>query len=469
MRPLHRAPLRASRSLLALTCAAALGCDERAPSAPPAVTDVPARVNDARAAAPRARPAGAASEADQQTAFAPMAPAGDVTAPPANVDPVIWRAVVPEDNAMTAERVALGRRLYFERRLSADGSVSCATCHDVTRGFTDQRPVSEGIRQQLGRRNAPTTLNTALLHSFFLDGRAPTLEAQAKLPIINPVEMGHPNGEAAARAIAGDAEYQAAFQRAYGRAVNYDDIGRAIAAFERTLVLLDAPFDRFTRGEAAALSEDARAGWELFNGEARCVSCHTVSPTAPLFTDERFHNVGVAARHQDFVSLARRALGLLAQDDSADAIDRLAIQTDMSELGRFMVTRNTADVGAFRTSQLRNVGVTAPYMHDGSVATLWDVMDHYNKGGEANPYLDGGVEPLDLSEREIDQLVAFMFSLTSDRLADQNREEMARQRALAARRRPLRDDALAHRRRLPFEPATSTADPGETPTQGSDP
>lgn len=370
---------------------------------------------------------------------------------PAGFDPVIWGGMIPTDNALTPERVALGRKLYFDTRLSLDGSVSCATCHDVTRGFTDQRPVSEGIGGQFGKRNAPTTLNVALLQTLFWDGRSPTLEHQARQPILNPVEMGMPDEATALKAIRGDAEYQEAFRRAYGREVNYEDIGRAIAAFERTLVLVDSPFRRFAVGEAGPLSAEALAGWELFNGKARCVTCHSMSPSDPLGTDNRFHNIGVSARHQDFEALARRAIKALADDPSEKALDELAVATDLSELGRFMVTRNRADIGAFRTPMLLNVGVTPPYMHDGSLPTLWDVLDHYNKGGEANPFLDGGMEPLALTDQEIDQLVAFLFSLTDDRLAGENQRQFALQKAAAAQQRRFRDEKTAFRRKLLFE------------------
>ncbi|MHC4694713.1 MAG: cytochrome-c peroxidase, partial [Planctomycetota bacterium] len=179
---------------------------------------------------------GAATMEYQNRELDRLLPSVDVSKVPAGFDEVVWEAFIPEDNAMTPERVALGRKLYFDKRLSADGTVSCATCHDVTRGFTDQLAVSEGIKDQLGRRNAPTTLNVALLQTVFLDGRSPTLEHQAKLPILNPIEMGMTDGQAAVDAIKDDDEYKSAFQKAYGRAVNYDDIGRAIAAFERTLV-----------------------------------------------------------------------------------------------------------------------------------------------------------------------------------------------------------------------------------------
>jgi cytochrome c peroxidase len=263
--------------------------------------------------------------------------------------------------------------------------------------------------------------------------------------------MGQPDGAAAVASIASDPSYQDAFRAAYKHPVNYDDLGRAIAAYERTLVFLSAPFDRFLAGDAAAISGDASAGWALFNGKGRCASCHQMSNSSPIGTDDRFHNVGVSARHNDFEQLALQGLAALAKDSSKQGIDRLALETDLSELGRFVVTRARADIGAFKTQQVRNVGITAPYMHDGSMATLWDVVDHYNKGGEANPYLDGGIEPLALSSAEEDQLVAFLFSLTDDRFAAQNDAEFARQRQIAAQRRPFRDDDLANRKVLPFE------------------
>lgn len=375
----------------------------------------------------------------------------DVSKPPPGVDSVIFKMFIPADNEMTPARVALGKKLFFETRLSADGTVACATCHDVSRGFTDQRPVSEGIRDQLGRRNAPTASNAFLLQFLFLDGRAPSLEAQAKLPIINSIEMGQPDGAAAVKAIANDPDYQQRFEDAYGRAPNYDDIGRAIASFERTFVFLDTPLDRFLRGQQDALSPLAQQGFVLFNGKARCVTCHQLNPSNPLGTDNRFHNIGVSARHQNFEDLARQALTALQKEGGIAAIDELALKTDMSELGRFMVTKDRSDIGGFRTSQLRNIGITGPYMHDGSMQTLWDVMDHYNKGGEANPFLDGGIEPLALSEEEIDAVVAFMFAITDERFADQNRAMFDQQRARAQTQRPFRDTAMAMRQVFPFE------------------
>lgn len=386
----------------------------------------------------------------QQSMLRPWIKAEQVVVPQ-GVNPIYWKALVPKDNPGTKAQVALGKKLYFDPRLSKDGSVACATCHDTSRGFGDRRMTSEGIGDKLGKRNAPTVLNAVFFQSQFWDGRAATLEEQAKLPIVNPIEMGMPDGKAAVAAIQDDAAYKKMFQDAYGRAPNYDDIGRALAAFERTLVFIDAPFDRFLRGEVKAISKDARAGWALFNGKARCNTCHQISSSSPVGTDNRFHNIGVSARHQNFVKLADEALAALKKDSSDAAVDRLALETDLSELGRFVVTRNRADIGAFKTSQLRNVGVSGPYMHDGSMTTLWDVMDHYNKGGEPNPYLDGGIEPLALSEREVDQLVAFMFSLTDYRLRKQNDEQLAYQKKRAAKQRPFRDTKAAMRKTLPFE------------------
>ena len=403
-----------------------------------------------RAGIPSA-PHGAASMDYQLQELGKLLPEADPSKVPAVFDPVIWDVFVPKDNLMSPERVALGRKLYFDLRLSQDGTVSCATCHDVTRGFTDQRNVSEGIRAQLGRRNAPTAVNAMLLQTLFLDGRAPTLDHQARLPITNPIEMGMPDGDAAVKAIAGDPEYQKLFKSAYGREVNYEDIGRAIGAFERTLVFADAPFQRYLSGDNNAISADARVGWVLFNGKARCVTCHHMSPSNPLGTDNRFHNVGVSARHHDFEALARQGLAALAKDPSAEKLEELALNTDLSELGRFMVTKKRPDIGAFRTSQLLNVGITPPYMHDGSLPTLWDVMDHYNKGGEPNPFLDGGMEPLALSDVEIDQMVAFLFALTDLKFAEQNKQQFESQKANAAKARSFRDDDLAFRRKLAFE------------------
>ncbi|MBN1851085.1 MAG: hypothetical protein JW829_00115 [Pirellulales bacterium] len=290
-----------------------------------------------------------------------------------------------------------------------------------------------------------------MFQTLFWDGRSPSLDHQALQPILNPVEMGMPDGETAMKAIRDDAEYQEAFKKAYVREMNYEDLGRAIGAFERTLVFLDSPFRRFLNGDSDAISDEALAGFELYDGKARCVTCHPMNPSNPLGSDHRFHNVGVSARHQDFEELAKQATKILAEDSSEQKLDELAVGTDLSELGRFMITLNRVDIGSFRTPLILNIGITQPYMHDGSLATLWDVMDHYNKGGEANPFLDGGIEPLALSEEEIDQVVAFLFTLTDVRFAEENQQQFELQRAAAKKNRPIRDEAMAERSILPFE------------------
>jgi cytochrome c peroxidase len=389
---------------------------------------------------------GAAPPAEQAQALDRLAAAADAADA---FDPVVLKAM--GGGADTPEQIALGRRLYFDPRLSADDSVACATCHDSTRSFTDRRPVSEGIRDQLGRRNAPTTMNVALLQPLFWDGRARDLAHQAGQPVLNPVEMGMADRPAVVAKLAKIDEYAREFQAAFGRPLNYDDLEKAIAAFERTLVFLDAPFDRAQAGEKGAISEAAARGLVLFEGKARCNTCHPINPTARLLTDFRFHNIGVAAHQRNFEELARQALKSLAEDSSERTLDRLALSTDLSELGRFMITKNQADIGAFRTPQLRNIGITAPYMHDGSMQTLWDVVDHYNKGGEINSYLDGGIEALALTEEEIDDLVAFLFTLTDRRFAPQNDAALAEQKERAAKQRPFRDVDAALRRKLGFE------------------
>ena len=393
---------------------------------------------------------GALDVTAQQQRLDALRPAN--TGVPPGVDPVAWASIyVPADNQPTPDRIALGRKLYFDTHLSRDGTVSCATCHDVSRGFTDRRNVSEGVGDHLGRRSAPTTMNAALFQSMFWDGRAATLEEQARLPILNPIEMGHPDGATAVKALESDPSYVGLFQKAYGRAPNYEDVGRAIASFERTLIFLDAPFDKYVAGDDTAISPAAQRGLVLFGGKARCVSCHMLNASNPLGTDNLFHNIGVSARTQNFEQLAQKGLAAIKNGADERALDKLALETDMSELGRFITTRNRSDIGAFKTEQLRNVGITAPYMHDGTLRTLWDVVDHYNKGGETNPYLDGGIEPLDLSESEIDDLVAFLFTLTDTRFAAENEAAYQDQKAVAMKKRPFRDNALAHREVVPFE------------------
>jgi cytochrome c peroxidase len=376
---------------------------------------------------------------------------------PFGIPPDLVQFVTPKDNPGTPEKVELGRLLFNDKRLSADGTISCATCHDADKGFTDRLPTSKGIRDQFGKRNAPTVLNAMFLDTQFLDGRAPTLEEQAKMPIVNPIEMGVKDGATVVKMVAAIPEYRTAFQKVFGRAVNYDDIGRAIAAFERTVISGNAPIDRFLRGDANALTPAERRGWTLFNGRGRCNSCHGFNPSYPFFTDNLFHNVGIAAHKANFDDLAKRAEKAVEKGDPAE-IDRLALETEFSELGRFLVSKNRADIGAFKTNHLRDIVLTSPYMHDGSLPTLWDVLDHYNKGGVANPFLDGGIKRLGLTEEEIDDLIAVLNAFTSGRFADQGRAELERQRQLARTKRPERDTEAAMGRKGHFGDVTPNPD-----------
>ena len=356
----------------------------------------------------------------------------------------LYSWVIPPDNPQTPAKVALGKALFFDDRLSADGKISCDHCHGPAKGFTDQLPTSMGINNQFGQRNAPTVLNALFNVTQFWDGRSPTLEAQIEGPVTNPVEMGQKSTDSAVAKIKEIPQYQKEFQELFGRDVNFADIERAIAAYERTQFTFDSPFDKFINGDQHAISDSAKRGWSIFNGKGRCMSCHGWNPTQPLFTDMKFHNIGVSAHKSDFVPLAHKALDSLASGATSEDIDKLAIGTDMSGLGRFLVTKQPHDIGAFRTMGLRNLLVTQPYFHDGSQQTLWDTIDHYNKGGVQNPYLDGGITPLGLTEAQEDDLIAFLTSLTSPEYEKAAKEEYDLQFKRSRTDRPQRDTAAAN-------------------------
>jgi cytochrome c peroxidase len=358
----------------------------------------------------------------------------------------LTRSVIPKDNPQTPEKIALGEKLFFDGRLSANGSVACASCHDPRRAFTDGRPVSVGIGNRLGQRNAPTILNALYNKTQFWDGRAATLEQQAALPIANPVEMGQRTLDSAVARIAAIREYRGRFRHVFGRQLNGVDLLRAIASYERSQLSFDSPFDHFMAGDSNAINASAKRGWVLFNTRGRCNKCHALTDTTSrptTFTDDTFHNIGIGIARHNVVALARRAEQQVSRGDTL-GIDRAAILTPMSALGRYLITRNDSDIASFKTPDLRNVLVTGPYFHDGSAATLWDVIDHYNKGaGLQNPYLDPDIQPLALHEKNIDDLVALMASLTSASYREQAAKELARQRRLSRTSRPQRDSARA--------------------------
>jgi cytochrome c peroxidase len=355
-------------------------------------------------------------------------------------------SATPKNNPQTPEKIALGEKLFFDGRLSANGTVACASCHDPRLAFTDGRPVAVGIGDRVGQRNSPTVLNALYNQTQFWDGRAATLEQQAGLPIVNPVEMGQPNLDSAVARMAAIPEYRATFIRVFARQPNPTDLVRAIASYERSQVSFDSPFDHYMAGDSSAISASAKRGWVLFKTRGRCNLCHLFADTTTRptrFTDDQFHNIGVLIVRHDVVALARQAEQAIAKGDTI-AIDQAAILTPMSALGRFLITRADSDIASFKTPDLRNVMVTAPYFHDGSAATLWDVMDHYNKGaGLRDPFLSTEIQPLALSETDIDDFVALMASLTSESYRGLGARELARQRLLSERSRPQRDSVRA--------------------------
>ena len=288
---------------------------------------------------------------------------------------------VPEDNPLTAEKIALGGKLFSDPRLSRDRTLSCATCHDPQHGFTDKRAVSVGVFGRKGTRNVPTLINRAYGRSFFWDGRITGLEEQVLKPIQDPKEMDMPLDEVVARLNQGT-EYRQRFQTAFGRAICAEDVAKALASYVRTILSGNAPVDRYyLTGEATALSEPAMRGLRLFQGKGHCTACHI----GPTFTDELFHNTGVAWRD-----------GRLLDE------------------GRYAITKREADRGAFKTPTLREVVLTAPYMHDGSIPTLEKVIERYSNGGIKNPQLDEEIRPLNLTADEQRDLLAFLKSLTGN-------------------------------------------------------
>jgi cytochrome c peroxidase len=323
-----------------------------------------------------------------------------------------WELLIPAENPMTAAKVELGRTLYFDPRLSADNTVSCATCHDPAFGFADQEKVAVGIKKQKGARNSPTVLNSVFNEFQFWDGRAASLEEQAKGPLTNPVEMGMPSNDALIAKLKGIPEYAKSFKDVFGGDITLDRLAQAIAAYERTLLSGDSPFDRFSAGDKSAISESARRGWDLFQNKGRCISCHAFNSSSPFFTDNKFHNVGVAMNAKTFEALARKAASLTEKE-----LANLTHDEAYSELGRFLITRQPKDIGAFKTPGLRDGALTPPFMHDGSQPSLLEVIKFYDKGGEPNANLDGGIVKLNLTDQEQNDLVEFLNSLTGDSVA----------------------------------------------------
>lgn len=285
---------------------------------------------------------------------------------------------LPKDAPLTKEAVALGRKLFFDKNLSLDRTVSCGTCHDPKHGFSNGQTFGIGVHGQKGKRNVPTIINRVFGTTQFWDGRAKTLEDQALGPLFAPDEMGM-NEDLVMTRIKEDDGYIPLFKAAYNAPPNTKHLAKAIAAFERTVVSGGSPFDKYEwNGDTSALDESAIRGLQLFRGKAQCSTCHT----GTNFSDEKFHNLGVGLEKK-------------------------------KETGRMAVTGKTVDYGAYKTPTLRNIDSTAPYMHDGSLKSLAEVIDFYDKGGEANENLDAEIKPLNLTQTEKTDLINFLKSLSA--------------------------------------------------------
>lgn len=288
---------------------------------------------------------------------------------PAGLPAVAW----PKDNQPSADKISLGMQLYFDPRLSKDNMVSCASCHDPAKGFSNGERFATGVGGAKGGRSAPSVINSAYYAQQFWDGRAATLEEQALGPIQNPIEMAMTLDAVVAKLNKIDG-YKSQFQKVFGTDVNSAGIGKAIAAYERTVLSGNAPYDKFKAGEPHALSKKAADGMKLFFGKARCSACHT----GPSFMDNGYHNIGI---------------GMTGKEP---------------DVGREALSKLAGDRGAFKTPTLREIAKTGPYMHDGSLKTLEEVVEHYNKGGIANEWLDEELVPLNLTADEKDAVVVFM-------------------------------------------------------------
>lgn len=289
---------------------------------------------------------------------------------------------VPADNPMTPEKIELGKLLYFETRMSKDGKVSCATCHEPQAGWAEHRPTSKGIHEQVGDRNAPTVINAAYMTSMFWDGRMTTLEEQALGPIENPIEMGM-TMEVVTANLEKIPEYKERFQKVFGTGVTKEGVAKAIAAFERTVVSGNSPYDKAEAGDKSAMSEAAQRGKAIFMDKGQCSTCHT----PPTFSNGRFYNAGVGS-------------------------DKAA-----PDVGRKKVTNSDADMGKFRVPHLRNIADTAPYFHDGSAATLEESVNLMAAGGKDNPNLSGmlkAVRDAKLTDAEKKDVVEFLKALSGE-------------------------------------------------------
>lgn len=342
-----------------------------------------------------------------------------IAAPPLGLPPV----PLPGNRPPSAEAVRLGRKLFLDRRLSHNGTLSCAMCHVPEQGFTvNEIATAVGKEGRSLRRNAPTLLNAAYQRSIFHDGRETSLENQAIAPLIASDEMANPSIGYLIERIEQLTDYDGLFEAAFGRGPGVETIGMAIAGYERTLLSANSPFDRwYYGGEEGALAPRAVQGFRLFVGKAGCAACHLVGERSALFTDHAFHDTGIGWYASVVRPHATEPVRVeLAPGVFVDVERRLVEgvgQPPASDLGRYEVTLDPADRWRYKTPSLRNVALTAPYLHDGSQRTLEAVVRFYNRGGHAHSGLDPLIRPLGLSEADIAALAAFLRSLTGDNVA----------------------------------------------------
>jgi cytochrome c peroxidase len=308
-----------------------------------------------------------------------------------------------------ATLVRLGERLFFDRNLSADSTISCATCHQPDHAFTDVRPIAEGIAASRGTRNTPSLIGVGDRANLTWDGRETRLEAQVLRPFVHTREHGLRDSAALLAKLGADHTYHGDFAAAFGDAkIDIERIGAALASYLRTLAGGESAYDRFVGGDTAALSESAQRGYQLFRGPAGCADCHRADGARSTFTDESFHRVGIGlpAIASRLSELTQRVAALPATDPDARVLD----EPELAALGRFLVTRDPHDIGAYRTPSLRNVAVTGPYMHDGSVTTLRDAVDL-----EVYYQIQGRGHPLAVNVDDRTDLVEFLKALTDAR------------------------------------------------------
>jgi cytochrome c peroxidase len=322
------------------------------------------------------------------------------------------------DDPPTAAKIVLGRKLFLDRRLSVNGTLSCAMCHVPEQGFAvNESRTAVGFEGKTLRRNSPTLLNVAYAGPLFHDGREPDLTLQPIDVLTNPDEMAMPSLGAVAARVAGLAPYDELFERAFGGPPTVWGVGRALAAYLQTLLAANSPFDRWHfGGDSGAMSGPAIRGFELFTGAAGCVRCHTIAGDHALLSDGAFHNTGLGRSASMARSTSRSPVQVELAPGVFVPIERSVLRSvgeiSANDLGRYEVTGDPADRWRFKTPSLRNVALTAPYMHDGSFSTLREVVEFYRQGGHPHPELDPMIRPLDLDDGEIDDLVAFLESLT---------------------------------------------------------